>query len=38
MFTLQLNVRKLRMPCTACWRCGAAAIIGKKCIRCSAQN
>ena len=29
---------RMRQPCTACWRCGAAAVIGKKCIRCSAQN
>ena len=27
-----------RQPCTACWRCGAAAVIGKKCLRCTAQN
>jgi hypothetical protein len=27
-----------RVPCTACWRCGAAAGIGKKCLRCTAQN
>ena len=27
-----------RVPCTACWRCGAAAAVGKKCLRCTAQN
>ena len=30
--------KKLRSPCTACWRCGAAVVIGKRCLRCSAQN
>jgi len=27
-----------RLPCTACWRCGAAAALGRRCLRCTAQN